>query len=90
MHTCTVSQIAVFFLCVKVGGVMTRLRNRRSTVRISRKKEFFSSPDRPDRLWGPHAAPYSVGTGVVCRRYSGRGRGPEVDYCLLSSAKIKN
>ena len=30
----------------------------------SRGKEFFCSPQRSDRLWGPH---YSMGTGVLSR-----------------------
>jgi len=49
--------------------------------------EFFSSPPRPDRLWG-YPASYPMGTRGSLP--GGKGPGREADDSPPSSAEIKN
>jgi hypothetical protein len=58
-----------------VVGIATGygLDDRGVGVRVPVGSRIFSSPRRPDRLWG-HPISYPVGTGgLVSRGYSGRG-----------------
>jgi hypothetical protein len=63
-------------------GMATRLRTGRSGFQDSITGgtwEFFSSPPRPERLWGPHILP-SLGV---------KRPGREVDHSPPSSAEVK-
>jgi hypothetical protein len=60
-----------------------RLDGRGIGVRIPAQARFFSSPSRPDRIWGPNTTSCPMGRGV---KRPGRG----VDHSPLYSAEIKN
>ena len=52
-----------------------------------RSKGFFSSPKRPDQLWGPPRLIFNW----YRRSFPGvRRQGRDVDYSLPSSAEVKN
>jgi hypothetical protein len=50
---------------------------------LGRGREFFSSPPRQDRLWGPPSPLYSGYPG-------GKRPGREADHVPPSSAEVKN
>jgi hypothetical protein len=62
---------SIFYLSQMVYGVLGLytiatsygLDDRRVGLRVSEGSRIFSSPDRPDRLWGPPKTSYPMGTG---------------------------
>jgi hypothetical protein len=61
---------------------------QRYTTELSRGKGFFSSPPRPDRLWGPPSIICNANLGVPTPR--GKRLGCEPDRSPPSTAEAKN
>jgi hypothetical protein len=62
------------------------LRAGRSGVRVSGGAGVFSSPARPDRLWGAEPTPYPMGTRDSIRGGGVKWPRLEADHLLSSSA----
>jgi hypothetical protein len=72
-----------------VVGIATGdgLDDRGVGVRLPVGSRIFSSPLRPDRLWGPHPASYPMGTGALSPELKRPGR--EADHSPPTSAEVK-
>ena len=71
----------------RVVGIATRLQIRRFGVRIPVETSLFSSPKRPDRLWGPPSFVFNE----YRRSFQEVNRpGREANHSPPSNTEVKN